>query len=70
MQIHHCDTYGKPSISDCEDYVVNYLNRRHGEQFKLDDLVKSFGRLLSFLGDTNIILEEDIRYIVTGSYDK
>ena len=69
MQIHHCDTYGKPSISDCEGYVVNYLNR-HSEEHKVDDIVRSFGRLLSFLGDTNLILEEDIRYIVTGSYNE
>lgn len=66
MQIHYCDTYGKPTISDCESHVINYLNR-HGDQFILDDLVKSFGRLLSVLGDTKLISEEDIRYIVTGT---
>jgi hypothetical protein len=69
MQINHRNVNGKPLVSDCEGYVVNYLNR-HSEEYKVNDLVKSFGRLLSFLGDTNLILEEDIRYIVTGSYDK
>lgn len=65
MQIHHCNTYGKPIVSNCESYVIDYLNR-HSEEYKVNDIVRSFGRLLNILGDKKIISERDIREVVSG----